>query len=83
MVDVPKKAKAFGGKIRRKPNQKGAKASTRVILNAPPKRMPEPREVVQTGRWNEEPGNPKRTPAKGTPLFFSAPWSGEPNQVKA
>ena len=29
----------------------------RVIPNAPPKWMPEPREVVQTGRWNEEPGN--------------------------
>ena len=44
MVDVPKKAKAFGVKIRRKPNQKGAKASTRVILNAPLRiKLAEPR----------------------------------------
>ena len=40
MVDVPKKANAFGGKIRRKPNPKGTQASTRVILNAPPVRFP-------------------------------------------
>ena len=39
VVDVPKKANAFGGKIRRKPNQKGAQASTRVIPNAPPVRF--------------------------------------------
>ena len=39
MVDVPKKANAFGGKIRRKPNPKGAQASTRVIPNAPPVRF--------------------------------------------
>ena len=38
MVDVPKKAKAFEGKIRREPNPKGAQASTRVIPNAPPTR---------------------------------------------
>ena len=39
VVDVPKKANAFGGKIRRKPNPKGAQASTRVIPNAPPVRF--------------------------------------------
>ena len=39
VVDVPKKANAFGGKIRRKPNPKGAQASTRVIPNAPPIRF--------------------------------------------
>jgi len=36
MVDVPKKANAFEGKVRRKLNLKGAQASTRVIPNVPP-----------------------------------------------
>ena len=38
MVDVPKKAKAFEGKIRREPNPKGAQASTRRVLTPPPTR---------------------------------------------
>ena len=38
MADVPKKAKAFEGKIRREPNPKGAQASTRRILTPPPTR---------------------------------------------
>ena len=38
MVDAPKKAKAFGEKIRCKPNPKGAQASARVIPNALPRK---------------------------------------------
>lgn len=36
----------------------------RVILNTPPKWRPEPRKTVQNRRWNEEPGNPERTPTR-------------------
>ena len=54
----------------------------RVILNAPPKPRPEPREVVQTGRRNEEPGNPERIPAR-TQQRIVACWKTSPKYDKA
>ena len=53
LVDVPKKAKTFGGKIRRKPNPKGAQASTRDAPIAPqPSSSPCPRSYsCALRRW--------------------------------
>ena len=58
-VDVPKKAKAFGGKIRRKPNLKGAQASTRARRARRQSGSQNLADAVHQGGGNEGCGIPK------------------------
>ena len=77
VVDVPKKANAFGGKIRRKPNPKGAQASTRVIPNAPPVRFQSVcRAICRRPSWHVW-ACPSLTEARPSPArqkSVAGPW---------
>jgi hypothetical protein len=77
VVDVPKKANAFGGKIRRKPNPKGAQASTRVIPNAPPVRFQSVcRAICRRPSWHVW-ACPSLTEARPSPVRqkpVAGPW---------